>query len=48
MTTIRQPLEAMGRAAVRAVLALLNGEEGVNNKFDPELIVRQSVAQPRT
>ncbi len=47
LTTIRQPLEAMGRAAVRAVLALLNGEEGVTNRFEPELIVRQSVAQPR-
>lgn len=47
LTTIRQPLEEMGRAAGRAVLALLNGEEGVSNKFDPELIVRQSVASPR-
>lgn len=46
LTTIRQPLEEMGRAAVRVVLALLSGEEGVSNRFDPELVVRQSVSSP--
>lgn len=44
LTTIQQPLREMGRAAARAVIAALNhnGEE-VTRKFEPKLVVRQSV-----
>ncbi|MCC6311786.1 MAG: substrate-binding domain-containing protein, partial [Trueperaceae bacterium] len=48
LTTIRQPLEEMGRAAARAALALLANEgPEVRNRFDPQLVSRQSVARPR-
>ncbi|MBX3139769.1 MAG: LacI family DNA-binding transcriptional regulator [Trueperaceae bacterium] len=48
LTTIRQPLEEMGRAAARAALALLANEgTEVRNRFDPQLVSRQSVARPR-
>jgi LacI family transcriptional regulator len=44
LSTIRQPLEEMGRAATRAALALLAGEETeVRNRFEPQLVSRQSV-----
>jgi LacI family transcriptional regulator len=44
LTTIRQPLEEMGRAATRAALALLAGEETeVSNRFEPQLVSRESV-----
>lgn len=44
LTTVRQPLLEMGAAAARLVLAALNGEElEVKTKFEPELVVRQSV-----
>lgn len=48
LSTIRQPLRDMGRAAARLVLADLGvapGEE-VMRKFEPSLIVRESVASP--
>ena len=46
LTTVRQPLVAMGRAAARLLLARLGhaGEEVVH-RFDPELVERQSVAR---
>ncbi len=47
LTTIRQPLEEMGRAAARTALALLGSQGEVRNRFDPELISRHSVAPPR-
>lgn len=48
LTTIRQPLEEMGRAAARTALAQLGGQGEVRNRFDPELVSRQSVAPPRS
>ena len=46
LTTIRQPLVDMGRAAAHLLLARL-GHEGreVVHRFDPELVERQSVAR---
>jgi LacI family transcriptional regulator len=47
LTTIRQPLEEMGRAATRAALALLTRTETeVNNRFEPQLVSRESVRKP--
>ena len=44
LTTIRQPLEEMGRAAARIALALLDAtDEEVMHKFEPTLVVRESV-----
>jgi LacI family transcriptional regulator len=44
LTTIRQPLKEMGRAAAVLVLRALNlSSEIVSTRFQPELIVRQSV-----
>ena len=46
LTTIRQPLVDMGRAAAHLLLARLgHGGEEVVHRFDPELIERQSVAR---
>jgi LacI family transcriptional regulator len=46
LTTVRQPLVDMGRAAAHLLLARL-GHEGreVVHRFDPELVERQSVAR---
>ena len=44
LSTVRQPLEEMGRAATRIALALLEGaEEEVMHKFEPTLVARESV-----
>lgn len=44
LTTVRQPLEEMGRAAARIALAVLDGKETeVRRRFDPTLVVRESV-----
>ncbi len=44
LTTVRQPLVEMGRAAGHALLARLRGERReVVHRFDPELVERQSV-----
>jgi ABC-type sugar transport system substrate-binding protein len=44
LTTIRQPLFEMGQAAAQRALDLLgNKETEVKGKFDPELVIRQSV-----
>jgi LacI family transcriptional regulator len=44
LTTIRQPLFEMGQAAAQRALGLLgNKETEVKGKFDPELVIRQSV-----
>lgn len=44
LTTVRQPIEAMGRAAVAALLAQIRGEEIPDDEllFEPELVVRRS------
>lgn len=48
LTTIRQPLEEMGRAAARAALALVANERTeVRNRFEPQLVSRQSVSRLR-
>jgi len=46
LTTIRQPIIEMGRAAAQLALQLLNGTstEEVKQRFEPTLIKRQSVA----
>ncbi len=44
LTTIQQPLQDMGRAAAQLALSALKQEESeVKRKFEPQLIVRQSV-----
>ena len=44
LTTIQQPLWDMGQAAAHIVLAALDQKEAeVKRKFEPELVVRQSV-----
>lgn len=44
LTTIRQPFAEMGRAAAKLLLAALNEmETEVKRKFEPELVIRQSV-----
>lgn len=46
LTTIRQPLAQMGRAAARIALDALDEKETeVNRKFEPQLVVRESVRQ---
>jgi LacI family transcriptional regulator len=46
LTTVRQPLVDMGRAAAHLLLARLeNDGREVVHRFDPELIERQSVAR---
>lgn len=44
LTTVRQPIEAMGRAAVAALLAQIRGEDAAVGEllFEPELVVRRS------
>jgi DNA-binding LacI/PurR family transcriptional regulator len=44
LTTVRQPIEAMGRAAVAALLAQVRGEDMPSDEllFEPELVVRKS------
>jgi DNA-binding LacI/PurR family transcriptional regulator len=46
LTTVRQPIEAMGRAAVEALLAQIRGDETVADEllFEPELVVRRSTS----
>nr|WP_185007470.1 LacI family DNA-binding transcriptional regulator [Crossiella cryophila] len=46
LTTIRQPIEAMGRAAVDLLAAQINGAEVTAEEllFEPELVVRGSTA----
>ena len=44
LTTMRQPLEAMGRAAIETLLQLISKrvKTPIQLKFEPELVVRQS------
>ncbi|MFD9424408.1 MULTISPECIES: LacI family DNA-binding transcriptional regulator [unclassified Streptomyces] len=47
LTTVRQPIEAMGRAAVDLLCAQIRGGEAHSGEllFEPELVVRGSTAQ---
>jgi len=47
LTTVRQPIEAMGRAAVELLNAQINGSSVAAEEllFEPELVVRGSTAQ---
>lgn len=48
LTTVRQPLQAMGEAAMRMVLDILEGKDPVQHiRMDTEFIVRASTAPPR-
>ncbi|MFI5801568.1 LacI family DNA-binding transcriptional regulator [Streptomyces sp. NPDC051561] len=48
LTTVRQPIEAMGRAAVELLILQIQGRDVPHSEllFDPELVVRGSTAQP--
>ncbi|MFF9206580.1 LacI family DNA-binding transcriptional regulator [Streptomyces sp. NPDC014986] len=48
LTTVRQPIEAMGRAAVEVLCAQIQGvqEHPGEFLFEPELVVRRSTAPP--
>jgi hypothetical protein len=49
LTTIRQPIDAMGRAAVKLLSSQIDGTmaSGESLLFEPELVVRGSTAPPR-
>jgi DNA-binding LacI/PurR family transcriptional regulator len=49
LTTVRQPIEAMGRAAVDLLASLIGGSEVAKEEllFEPELVVRASAAPAR-
>ena len=50
LTTVHQPIEAMGRAAVRLLTSQIDGAATTTERllFEPELVVRGSTAPPRT
>ncbi|WP_151769796.1 LacI family DNA-binding transcriptional regulator [Streptomyces abyssomicinicus] len=50
LTTVRQPIEAMGRAVVDLLCAQIEGSHSHLGEllFEPELVVRGSTAPPRT
>lgn len=48
LTTVRQPLQAMGAAAMTMLLDILEGREHEHHiRMDVELVVRESTAPPR-
>jgi LacI family repressor for deo operon, udp, cdd, tsx, nupC, and nupG len=49
LTTVRQPIEAMGRAAVDLLAAFIEGAERSTDEmlFEPELVVRGSTGPSR-
>ncbi|MFF1796921.1 substrate-binding domain-containing protein, partial [Kitasatospora sp. NPDC058263] len=49
LTTVRQPIEAMGRAAVDLLVGEIGGARITHDEllFEPELVVRGSTAPPR-
>ena len=49
LTTVRQPLEQMGRTATQMLLEILNNPEKKPNRISlpTELIVRDSTAKPK-
>lgn len=46
LTTIAQPKEAMGQAAVKSLVDLIEGRSAPNVVFQPELVVRRSCGGP--
>ncbi len=48
LTTVRQPIEAMGRAAVKLLVSQIDGTVAPSERllFEPELVVRASTAPP--
>lgn len=48
LTTVRQPIEAMGRAAVKLLASQIDGTVATTERllFEPELVVRGSTAPP--
>jgi len=49
LTTVRQPLQAMGEAAMTMLLAILDGREHEQHiRMSTEIIVRATTAPPRT
>jgi DNA-binding LacI/PurR family transcriptional regulator len=48
LTTVRQPIEAMGRAAVKLLVSQIDGTAAPSERllFEPELVVRSSTAPP--
>ena len=50
LTTLRQPVEAMGRAAVSLLASRMSGQSDTDEEllFEPELVVRGSTAVLRT
>ena len=46
LTTVRQPIDAMGRTAIELLLAQIQGAPatGVELLFEPELVLRSSTA----
>src|SRR5947199_54630 len=46
LTTVRQPIESMGRAAIDLLVSLIEGATGTPDEllFEPELVVRASTA----
>jgi LacI family transcriptional regulator len=48
LTTVRQPLEELGAAALQALIAQINGDEAAPHiQFDTELIIRKSTTSPK-
>jgi DNA-binding LacI/PurR family transcriptional regulator len=49
LTTVRQPIEAIGRAAVEMLTGQIEGSEVSTEElfFEPEIIARGSTAAPR-
>ncbi|GAA4349752.1 LacI family DNA-binding transcriptional regulator [Angustibacter luteus] len=49
LTTVRQPIEAMGRAAVDLLMRQIGGEDASSDElfFEPELVVRRSTGPAR-
>ncbi|MHB8636220.1 MAG: LacI family DNA-binding transcriptional regulator [Fimbriimonadaceae bacterium] len=48
LTTVRQPLEELGAAALHALIAQINGDDAVPHiQFKTELIVRKSTTSPK-
>ncbi|MGO1295020.1 MAG: substrate-binding domain-containing protein, partial [Cellulosimicrobium funkei] len=50
LTTVRQPIEPMGRAAVDLLAGMIAGADVSRDEllFEPELVVRGSTAAART